>query len=413
MPIKHQCGNSAKNDKASSLDNSVHITQNLSRFISFEDLERSSLSRGKVVFADWQQRKAEKVAENVASQVQLWKAGFDGGVNRLTDKILEDMKQVDRAMKGVGGAVENRLLVKFVLSQFMYYRKSVEDTTVWIVGKDKQGAVHGFPVVGRFDDGYISVLKEKFQPLVDGVQLNNDVEDRYVQTVSWKGYNGNMRKEQVDFADQVFLTLTYDPKKTETIQEAWEKVSKDWNRFKSSLRRECGHFEYIWTVEAQENGYPHIHATIFGKNFLLWNGNRDTYATSGQRRKNGETATLQSLWKRGFTYVGKKDAGGQVVQPLNYMFKAISDSWGDRELCDKGFLTQAMLWFFSRRCYGISMGLQNWLKENRLSTKQDVEGNDVPLKEVRWLGLLILIGVSILKNEDLIPFLHSNTKPPP
>lgn len=60
----------------------------------------------------------------------------------------------------------------------------------------------------------------------------------------------------------LFVSLTFDPKVTTTIGEAWETVGVQWNRFVTGLRRRYGGLTFIRAWEAQGNGAPHIHALL-------------------------------------------------------------------------------------------------------------------------------------------------------
>ena len=59
-----------------------------------------------------------------------------------------------------------------------------------------------------------------------------------------------------------FLTLTLDPKKG-TPEESWDRIKAAWAKFRVYLARKVGRgFQYLWVVEAQKNGYAHLHILI-------------------------------------------------------------------------------------------------------------------------------------------------------
>ena len=59
-----------------------------------------------------------------------------------------------------------------------------------------------------------------------------------------------------------FLTLTLDPRKG-SQEESWDRIKKAWAKFRVSLTRRYGKgFQYLWVVEAQKNGYAHLHILI-------------------------------------------------------------------------------------------------------------------------------------------------------
>ena len=183
-------------------------------------------------------------------------------------------------------------------------------------------------------------------------------------------------------------------------------MSKDWNRFVAALRHIIGNFQYIQTTESQENGFSHIHAVIFGKKWLLENGKWSDYEGTKKRKAKNKSFTLESVWKRGFTYVNKRPDGSSVMEPLNYMFKCMESTWDKKELCGKGNITRAMLWFFNRRSYNISQGLQNFLKENSKNEVESIEGHVFKESEIEWLGIVVLYDTIIEKSADLLPYLE-------
>ena len=61
-----------------------------------------------------------------------------------------------------------------------------------------------------------------------------------------------------------FFTLSLDPKKFMSREQAWEEVSHLWIKFRHRLAREYGGVRFVAVLEAQGNGYPHVHG-LFNK----------------------------------------------------------------------------------------------------------------------------------------------------
>src|SRR5258708_3529716 len=59
-----------------------------------------------------------------------------------------------------------------------------------------------------------------------------------------------------------FLTLTMDPSKG-TAAESWPLIKKVWAKFRIYLKREFGPgVKFLWVLEAQKNGYAHLHILV-------------------------------------------------------------------------------------------------------------------------------------------------------
>jgi hypothetical protein len=59
-----------------------------------------------------------------------------------------------------------------------------------------------------------------------------------------------------------FLTLTMDPSKG-TAEESWPQIKIVWKKFQTYLTRKQGKgFKFLWVIEAQKNGYAHLHILL-------------------------------------------------------------------------------------------------------------------------------------------------------
>ena len=156
----------------------------------------------------------------------------------------------------------------------------------------------------------------------------------------------------------VFLTLTVDH--TRTLRQAWENIAKRWNVFLTRLSIETGiprrHLHYIWVLEAQGNGYPHIHALFLGIDYLFWAGNKREWIGDNPHSKN-----LKHFWKWGSVYVNTTKSGSTIESPVSYLMKYIRKTW-NADPDSKALLTQAMLWVFDKRSWNVSRSLPGYLK---------------------------------------------------
>jgi len=112
--------------------------------------------------------------------------------------------------------------------------------------------------------------------------------------------------------------------------------------------------QYIRVLEAQKNGYPHIHALFLNLDFLYYAGNKIEFENDNAHSKN-----LKHFWGRGSIFINKTNKNKNVEKPLNYMMKYIrktfnKDGYGS-------VLTQALIWAFNKRSFDTSEYLKNFL----------------------------------------------------
>ena len=91
----------------------------------------------------------------------------------------------------------------------------------------------------------------------------------------------------------VFFTLTY--ARNERLDVLWEEVGKDFNRWLSAMRRRYGKkISIIRCLEAQQDGYPHIHYVLLFHEIefetFFYNGK---WCISRKRK-------IETIWKWGF-----------------------------------------------------------------------------------------------------------------
>lgn len=156
----------------------------------------------------------------------------------------------------------------------------------------------------------------------------------------------------------VFLTLTYSH--DIPLKDAWQNIAKDWNRFLTRMKIElknsgtAGTLHYIRVIEAQENGYPHIHALFLGIDYLYNAGNKVEWDNDNPHSKN-----IKHFWNRGSVFINRTKSGEKIRNSINYAMKYIRKTWTDDN--EKSELTKAMLWAFNKRSWDTSRGLMEFL----------------------------------------------------
>jgi len=151
----------------------------------------------------------------------------------------------------------------------------------------------------------------------------------------------------------VFLTLTFDPKRV-SLLSAWGHLSDlirhTMNYLKIYAKRELKsrgvdlNIQYIWVIEVQKNGYPHVHVFYPSIKRLL------------------DVNQIQQIWGVGFVFVKRLEG----VKIGEYMSKYLSKGQG---------LEMAMkyVWFFKIRLHGASNLVI--LKEPRVAGKYEYVGS--------------------------------------
>jgi len=394
-------------DKAVSIiqNNGAKIGQNSGNldiiYKDFRDLTKGK-ARKKRLHEYWDHIESEKVfldkdfmAKHLTSGLKRIPKSENKAVRWVSDKRLSKLLDLNRlkdwdhefeAHKLKLRELQIEKFLPYVKNCFGDYMDEIGRVRCVVLGRHiETGQWHGFEVFNRYSDHYKKELMAKFQKVKDFGIVDG-----------------------VDYNKSVFLTLTYDPSKISLIS-AWENIAKDWNRFKTRLFQviDRASVDYVMTVEAQMNGYPHIHVTFFGIDYLLWNG---TWSEYKKLKKRNKKASLQGIWKHGFTYVNKTDGGRKILVPLNYMMKCMSNTWGERGPASKGYLTQSLLWFFNRRSYNCGRKIGKLLQKAVQGNKrEDLDGNLYKPSEIEWFGMVVITSREDIKsNIDLCEYLESN-----
>jgi len=180
----------------------------------------------------------------------------------------------------------------------------------------------------------------------------------------------------------VFLTLTFDPRRV-SLTSAWghlsELIKRTMNYLKIYAKREAKakgvklNVQYIWVIEVQKNGYPHVHVFYPSIKRLI------------------DVNQIQQIWGVGFVFIKKLEG----VKIGDYMSKYLSKGQG---------LEKALpyVWFFKIRLHGASNMVV--LKDTKSESKYvfigmcflDEEGKNLASLE----ALMRLNSINIAKDFD-------------
>ena len=109
------------------------------------------------------------------------------------------------------------------------------------------------------------VLKHKKENklLVLNWETRFNSKSRQIQKVD--KYETAWKKATMQYKNAVFITLTTDPKKFESLSMANLHISEAWNTFMAWVRKKIGFRpKYIRVLEFTKSGLAHIHAVLFG-----------------------------------------------------------------------------------------------------------------------------------------------------
>ena len=205
-----------------------------------------------------------------------------------------------------------------VVSNAKRYVKKVKDKAI-VLRNVETDVVKIVPYYTRFSDGYYHEAIKK------------------------------MRRLYSD--DAVFLTLTLDPRRFISLDDAYRKLRIGWNKLLTMLRKRYGKLQFVKVVEFQKSGSPHLHALFFGISRLI------------------DATDLRSFWDKKygagtFVYLKRiKNDGRQVVAYLTKYIKKYLDMPevefnGPDGLTDaKAFSQLALAWALNLRAFSVSRGI--------------------------------------------------------
>jgi hypothetical protein len=149
----------------------------------------------------------------------------------------------------------------------------------------------------------------------------------------------------------LFATLEYNANRFK-LNDCWERVGEDFNRWKSYLRRKFGEFATLRVWESHESGYPHIHVALKFEQKVFLGGYIVGKRSKGKFRVKGEDfSVLRGAWRHGFSdFVLCNSVKGAFKYAGKYLMKGISA----KEAGSKAVKGLAMCWVFRKRSFSLS-----------------------------------------------------------
>lgn len=171
----------------------------------------------------------------------------------------------------------------------------------------------------------------------------------------------------------LFMTLTVDPKRFNSLAEAIDALIKGWNKLLSCLKRKFGRkFPFIAVIEFQKSGNPHLHILIGSDVWIDVNWLRNLWEN---KYKIGTFVNVKFIDKGRVNKVKVDNKSGKSVWDyiLKYTVKAISQACEyvqGNSSYEKSFSHLAYLWALGRRGFRMSRDLVSLIKYKNNSNSQ-------------------------------------------
>jgi len=149
----------------------------------------------------------------------------------------------------------------------------------------------------------------------------------------------------------LFATLEYDANRFE-LNECWNRVGVDFNRWKSYIRHRFGKFAAVRVWEAHESGFPHIHVALVFEKKQFFDGYIVSRKDKGKFRVKGKDfSALRNSWKHVFTdFVLCNSVKDGFKYAGKYLMKGISAE----KASPKAVKGLAMCWLNRKRSFSLS-----------------------------------------------------------
>jgi hypothetical protein len=190
----------------------------------------------------------------------------------------------------------------------------------------------------RGNDVYVSRVKQRFK------WMHARSEDlRFFSADDFK-------VDQVVKSRLLWVTLTYNTRRS-TIRQAWQKeISADWNRFISAVRRRYGKVSVLRSWETSKRGYPHVHAVLSfdSADFQVFPHFNEKEGRMSYRIN--EKAEFESLWHSYVDIEAIQSTKKLFFYVMKYQLKVNEG----REEGRYQSRTLAFEWLFRKRSYAVS-----------------------------------------------------------
>lgn len=154
-------------------------------------------------------------------------------------------------------------------------------------------------------------------------------------------------KKERSYSSFAFATFTYAER---SIDITMNRVSRDWNRYITGMRKRYGRISAVRCYECQADGIVHIHA------ILVFHDSRFKTFLHGKKRRFEKKDEMSELWTKehGFTDFF---ALNSWKHSLNYLAKYFMK---DLELStQKEIQSTTLLWIYKKRTYAVSRRLES------------------------------------------------------
>lgn len=246
----------------------------------------------------------------------LKRYSVDNGKSTANQLRIDQIEEMQQELRDVSDSY----LLNYAKYSFLSYLKGVSQPTYIVATNGDE--TRFIPLKTRYSASYQRKIKKRINYLI--ATRGND--------------------------NAVMLTLTLDPSLFSNKIEMWQSIRQEQDRFLKGVRQALNRNglklpPYLTTIEAQENGNPHIHIVFFGaKRLLDW------------RR-------IAKLWGLGFVFINRTNNSNKVRHPISYVAKYITKTY--TTTTEKNLLTQSLVHLFGVRSYTCSRGLIYPLKKPR------------------------------------------------
>lgn len=136
----------------------------------------------------------------------------------------------------------------------------------------------------------------------------------------------------------VFLTLTVDPTRFNSLKAAYSGLMDGFNRLVSYFRRRHGRLDYARVLEFTKEGVPHLHVLFLGLSFLE---RQEKISELWEKYGVGRVVYVTRVWNR--------------VSLRRYMLKYLTKSLSSEE----GFRSLALSWALNARLFAITVDMDS------------------------------------------------------
>lgn len=150
-----------------------------------------------------------------------------------------------------------------------------------------------------------------------------------------------------------------------SVREAWERITPEWNRWITGIRRRFGRVVAFRVLESTQRGYPHIHALLFFREF--------TFSCFRHVSASGRVSyrtQAKSYFERGWDSFVDVEVATSTQHMIGYFKKYMTKGHGksgqeeiNGQTVNLDTLTLALNWLFRKRSFAVSKELATVLSD--------------------------------------------------